>query len=135
MSRHVYFLTAVMVVFVFSTPSSGQRDRVILPPPPKRVLPPEVIVSPGQLTPELDNTELRASRVRIPAKSVLSNFTSRNGLLVAVTDIEILVRTLKGSDRNIRLTAGQTHWIDVATTAAVNLGSGLCEFVYVESER
>ncbi len=131
MYRHVCFLAAVTVVFVFSTPSSGQRDRVV-PSLPKRVpLPAEVIVPPGRLTPDLDNKNLRVSRVRIPQKSVVANFASRNGLIVAITDVEILVRTAEGSERRIRLAAGQTYWIDVATASVVNLGPE-CEFVYVE---
>ena len=124
MYRHVCLLAAVTAAFVFSTPSSGQRDRVVR-------LPPEIIVPPGRLTPELDNMNLRVSRVRIPPKSVLVNFASRNGLIVAVTDVEILVRTAERSERRIRLAAGQTYWIDVATASTVNLGPE-CEFVYVE---
>ncbi len=58
MSRHVYFLAAVMIVFVFSTPSTGQRDRNSSPRP-KLGQVAEVIISPGQLTPELDNADLR----------------------------------------------------------------------------
>ncbi len=131
MYRHVCLLAAVAVVFVFSTPSSGQRDRVVPSPPVK--LPPEIVVPPGRLTLDLDNKNVRVSRVRIPQKSVLAGFASRNGLIVAVTDVEMLVRTTEGSERRIRLAAGQTYWIDVATASAVNLGPE-CEFVYVEAK-
>ncbi len=66
--------------------------------------------------------------------TVTPYFARRNGLVVAVTDVEILVKTTQAPDRDIRLTSGQTYWIDAATTSAVRLGAE-CEFVYVEARQ
>jgi hypothetical protein len=89
----------------------------------------------GQYALELDNAEMGALRARIPAKSVLSGFGSRRGLLVAITDVQLRLKPLGGPNRDVRMSAGQTRWIDEAPASIDNLGAESCEFLFIVTRR
>jgi hypothetical protein len=104
-------------------------------PNPISKLPPDIIIAPGKFTPEIDNAELRAMRARIPAKSVLSGSDNRRGLLVAISNVQIRLKLLGGPNLDVRISAGQTRWIDNVGASIENLGPELCEFLFIESKR
>ena len=103
-------LAGVAVLFI-SALASGQGKRSIVTDPIMK-LPPDMIISPGKYTPEIDNAELRAMRARIPAKSVLSGTDNRHGVLVAISRVQLRLKPLGGPNIDIHISAGQTRWID-----------------------
>ncbi len=133
MARCTQWLLAGVAVLFLSALASGQGKQSVTAIPFR--WPPDIIISPGQYALELDNAEMVALRARIPAKSVLSGFGSRRGLLVAITDVQLRLKALGGPNRDVRMSAGQTRWIEEAPASIDNLGAESCEFLFIVSRR
>ena len=94
----------------------------------------EVVISPGIYTHELDNPHLRASRGRIPGKSSLPKFGGGPGLLVAISDVNLRVKTASGGEIDVVIGAGKTRWLKESTASVRNLGGADCEFLFIETK-
>jgi hypothetical protein len=134
MAHLTRLLLVGVAVLSISAIASGQGKRSIVTDPIIK-LPPDIIISPGQYTPEIDNAELRAMRARIPAKSVLSGSDNRHGILIAISNVQLRLKPLGGPNIDVRIRAGQTRWIDNMGASIENLSAESCEFLFIESKR
>jgi hypothetical protein len=102
---------------------------------PMKNLPPDIVISPGRYASELENAEIRAVRASIPGRSVVSGVASRRGLLIAISNVHLRLKSVGGRNVDVQMNAGQTRWIEEAGSLIENLGGEPCEFLFIESKR
>lgn len=111
-----------------------------LPPPPTS-FPPEIIVerdldvakiAPKVYTIETENEKVRVLRAKLPGGAKVASHDHRPGLLVALTDVHLRLRTPDNKTRDLHIPAGETRWLDGETHAEENLDIRACQFLLVE---
>jgi hypothetical protein len=111
-----------------------------LPPPPTS-FPPEIIVerdldvvkiAPRVYTIETENEKVRVLRAKLSGGAKVPIHDHRPGLLVALTDVHLRLRTADNKTRDLHIPAGETRWLDGETHAEENLDIRACQFLFVE---
>ena len=92
-------------------------------------------VAPRQYAVEMENSQLRVLRAKLSGEAKVPIHDSRSGVIVAITDVNLRFTTPDKKFHDIRVKAGETHWIDGDTFSEQNLSASSCEFLFVETMR
>jgi hypothetical protein len=129
---------AALAVLIWCSAAAPQNPRQARP----SVFPPEIVIersfvdvvkiAPRLYTVEEENEKVRVLRAKLPGGVRVPMHDQRSGLLVALTDVHLRLRTPENKSRDLHVAAGETRWIWEESHSVENLGLHACEFLFVE---
>jgi hypothetical protein len=141
MSRCTRPLSTAAAAVLFAMTGSGQRP----PSPPNtfRDLPPDIFdnasvdvakIAPNEYAIDLDKPSVRVLRARLRPQMRVPTHRHNPGLLVALTAVHLQFGRPDGSVFQIRLSPGQTRWVEGEIHSELNAAAAPCEFLFVETK-
>jgi hypothetical protein len=91
-----------------------------------------VQIAPKLYVVDRENEKVRILRAKLPGEANVSLHDHRSGILVAVTDVHLRLRTPDKKSFDLHVPAGETRWLDGDNHTEQNLNNRPCEFLFIE---
>jgi hypothetical protein len=127
----------ILAAAVFVAAGSGQRaDRTT-------DFPPDIFdnrsvdaarIAPDRCVVEIDNERMRVLRIKLPSAGRVPIHGHRSGVIIALTELNLRLKSPENTVIEVRLPAGDIRWIDSGIHADENLGAAAAEYLFIESK-